>query len=422
MEISSLPDGPGLHHSSPMTYSQSVSHEISVSETAAVSANHVSSSVCEVKDGEIIVELPQELLEDSKPLWSKFIAGYFIGDAPHIGKVHATVNRLWSSAEENSMIDAQFLSPKTVLFRIENDQMRQRVLRRHFWHIADIPLVVREWSPSTMDSKPDLTMIPLWVDLQNVPDSLFSEKGLKFLGDKIGSMQRLHPKTARCVRLDVARMLVVVNLEKPLPNRINLVGMDSVIQVSYPWLPSRCSTCQEWGHGEKECVRMKKGADVESTHKTDSSFKEPVLKWIPKASESAIVNEGVDIGVNEVVEDESTWSLVKKNSRQSPSRPATVAVAESNGSPSVFQVLNDIHEEGEYTPEESEEQKNPPVEEPQTEDQRDVNSQDEAATRSHKPKSQRHRSCSRSTQHVGQKDSKHIAPTHTSKKASSGKH
>ncbi|KAF3588684.1 hypothetical protein F2Q69_00027683 [Brassica cretica] len=48
-----------------------------------------------------------------------------------------------------SKIDVQFLDKTTVLFRIENPQMRARVTQRRYWHIADIPLVVNEWSPET---------------------------------------------------------------------------------------------------------------------------------------------------------------------------------------------------------------------------------------------------------------------------------
>lgn len=86
--------------------------------------------------------IPDEVVHNAQPLWSKYIVGYFISDAPHIGKVHATVNRLWTLPDKSSKVDAQFLNHKTVLFRIENDQIRSRVLRRHFWHIVDIPLVV----------------------------------------------------------------------------------------------------------------------------------------------------------------------------------------------------------------------------------------------------------------------------------------
>lgn len=324
------------------------------------------------------------------------------------------------------MIDAQFLSPRTVLFKIENDQMRQRVLRRHFWHIADIPLVVREWNPSIVDSKPDLTMIPLWVDLKNVPDNLFSEKGLKFLGDRIGSVQRLHPKTERCVRLDVARLLIVVNLEKPLPNKINLMGMDTVIQVSYPWLPSRCSTCHEWGHDEKGCDRMQKGAAMATNISSTSPTNATVLPGDPQSPLGVSTKDSTeDIATEEVTEDaegEAAWTVVTKTGRQSPVRSANPVVEAPNGSASRFQALEEICEEGEYVPPTLEDAVGQHTVEPPVEPQSETNSQSAEEQTTSKPKNQRHRSRSRSQQATGPMDSKKSVTLQTSRKASLGKH
>ncbi|CAN6813423.1 unnamed protein product, partial [Brassica oleracea var. botrytis] len=199
------------------------------------------SPVVDLQDGVAVVDLPEDITVDPKPLWSSYIVGYFIGDAPpHIGKVHATVNRLWYLKEKPAKIYAQFIAPKTIVFRIEDQNMKARVLRRHFWHIADIPLVVQEWTPDTEASKPDLTAIPLWVDLKGVPGHLFYHK-------------------------DVAHILVVLHLENPLPERISIKGTDHTIQVSYPWLPPRCLICHQWGHAEKECGK-KEASNNKTTH------------------------------------------------------------------------------------------------------------------------------------------------------------
>ncbi|KAF2605682.1 hypothetical protein F2Q70_00026015 [Brassica cretica] len=57
-----------------------------------------------------------------------FVVGYFIGGTPHVGSIHATVNRIWSSPKAGSKIDVQFIDKNTVLFRIDNNQMRSRVI------------------------------------------------------------------------------------------------------------------------------------------------------------------------------------------------------------------------------------------------------------------------------------------------------
>lgn len=62
-----------------------------------------------VKDGVAAVEIPAELLDDSEPLWKCFLVGYFMSEAPHIGSIHATVNRLWAQPGRKSRIDVQLL-------------------------------------------------------------------------------------------------------------------------------------------------------------------------------------------------------------------------------------------------------------------------------------------------------------------------
>lgn len=200
--------------------------------------------------GVATVSIPDELLVDSNPLWKCFMVGYFIGDVPHVGPIHATLNRLWSTPGSASKIDVQFIGKNRVLFKIDNAQTRSRVVKRRYWHVSEVPLVVQVWNPETAQSPPDLSAMPLWVDFKSVTSHLFSHKGLKFLANVTVNFVRLHPNTERCMRLDLARILVEVNLEKPLTERINFLNHDGTlvdIEIMYPWLPSRCSIARSGG-------------------------------------------------------------------------------------------------------------------------------------------------------------------------------
>lgn len=180
-----------------------------------------------------------------------------MNDAPHIGTIHSTVNRIWSSPGRVSKIVVQFIGKKTVLFRVEDEQTRRRIVQRKFWHIGEVPLVLNEWNPESEKAPPDLSAMPLWVDLTNVPGYLYSKKGLSFLSRTAGKFVKLHPNTERCVRLDVARVLVEVDLEKPLPKKICFKGRegeDVTVVVHYPWLPPCCDVCSKWGHTAKDSV------------------------------------------------------------------------------------------------------------------------------------------------------------------------
>lgn len=314
----------------------------------------------EIVDGVADIEIPVEIFEDVEPLWKSFVVGYFIGDSPSIGSIHSTVNRIWSSPK--SKIDVQFISKRTVLFRIEDEQMRKRVLRRKYWHIGDVPLVVCEWNPETAQNPPDLSAMPLWVDLVNVSGYLYSLEELRFLSRTAGNFVKLHPNTEKCVCMDVARVLVEVNLMKLLPQKISFKDKDQcsvTVKVFYPWLPPRCSSCEGWGHTEKECTKMQP-KNLEKKSEATGSDKEVVLKLLSDLEHvDAIVvdvniEEGPKTGGGEVLQTRKDGEWTQNGNpgslRENLQSKNECRVVSPNG----FQVLSDIKEESEIDEEEEE--------------------------------------------------------------------
>ncbi|CAN7058480.1 unnamed protein product [Brassica rapa subsp. trilocularis] len=77
-----------------------------------------------VKYGVSDVSVPEDLMIDVEPLWKSFVVGYFMNDASHIGMIHSTVNRIWSSPGKVSKIDVQFIGKKMVLFCVDDEPTR----------------------------------------------------------------------------------------------------------------------------------------------------------------------------------------------------------------------------------------------------------------------------------------------------------
>lgn len=67
---------------------------------------------------------------------------------------------------------------------------------------------------------------------------------------------RLFTSWKRCTRLDVARLLFEVNLQKPLIEGITFQDKDETrvkVGVSYPWLPPQYLLCRKRGHKVNGC-------------------------------------------------------------------------------------------------------------------------------------------------------------------------
>lgn len=70
---------------------------------------------------------------------------------------------------------------------------------------------------------------------------------------------KLHPNIKHCVRLDVARVLVEVDIGKALPSKIclkNKYGKYVTVGVNFPWLPPCCNFCSKSGHTENDCQEL----------------------------------------------------------------------------------------------------------------------------------------------------------------------
>lgn len=205
--------------------------------------------------------LDQEEISEVAPLWDDYLIGKFLDKAPHIAKVHAIVNKIWTLNDKGQKIEVYEVNDTMMKFRIFNQADKNRILRRGMWNLAGVPVVMTKWSPVTEKEKPPAQSIPMWVHIKNVPLKMFSWQGLSFVASPLGSPVRLHPETAQCLKIDVAKIFVRVDLTKDLPTKMNfnIQGEDMLVEYSYPWLPTKCPKCDKWGHSGKACSMEKEG-------------------------------------------------------------------------------------------------------------------------------------------------------------------
>lgn len=101
-----------------------------------------------------------------------------------------------------------------------------------------------------------LTSLPHWMDFTKILGLPYSEKGLSFLASFVGHPIKLHPNTKVYLRLDMAHVLVKIDLEKSLPHHLNLrnhLGETFDNAVSCRWISPRYQHWNKWGHDGQEC-------------------------------------------------------------------------------------------------------------------------------------------------------------------------
>lgn len=327
----------------------------------------------QMEDGVGSVRVPDEVFKDAAPLWEDFLIGRFLDKAPHIGKVHAIVNKIWALSDKSQMIDVYVINSTTMKFRVSNPVTRNRIVRRAMWNIAEIPVIMAKWSPLTEDIEQETHSIPLWVHLKNVPMDMFTWKGLSFVTSPVGIPTRLHPDTEQCLNLKVAKVFVKADLSKELPKSMNFTfqGKKTLVEYTYPWLPPKCSQCNKWGHLARVCRRRndedKEKEELKEIDKEEGNGSEKVVVGsVSKEAEFARVEDvtkSVSMKENgnimEVLEKstagsskerkgERAWTVVSPGKTRTPVQSNKLEFGQvSILSKSRFSVLSHEEEEGE---------------------------------------------------------------------------
>ncbi|XP_056855286.1 uncharacterized protein LOC130504684 [Raphanus sativus] len=143
-----------------------------------------------------------------------------------------------------------------VLFRVPCPNARRRILSQSLWQIDGQTMFVAKWSPGIQQSKPELDMVPVWLEFTGVPLQFFNKDALKEIAGLAGHPVCLHPSTENLTNIEVARVYTVIDPRKPIPKFVNARfenGDTRRIGVSSPWLPSLCSYCNKYGHTITKC-------------------------------------------------------------------------------------------------------------------------------------------------------------------------
>lgn len=197
------------------------------------------------------------MIANSVPFWDDLLEGRFLAKAPHVARIHYIVNRIWPLGDKSIKIDVYEVNEVTVKFRIKDEATRKRVLRRGMWNIVNIPLVLSKWSPKDEEEEEEeITTIPMWIVMKNVPRRMFSWKGLGFIASAVGKPKRLYLDTLLCNSFEEAKVFVEADMTKELPTHHRFKSklcVDAEVEFTYPWLPDRCTICSKRGHLHAAC-------------------------------------------------------------------------------------------------------------------------------------------------------------------------
>ncbi|KAL0420752.1 UNVERIFIED_CONTAM: hypothetical protein Slati_3098100 [Sesamum latifolium] len=145
------------------------------------------------------------------------------------------------------------------------------------WLFQGQPIVLQRWQPGMALRKLKHTEVPVWIKLKHLPVEYWTEEGLSVVASGIGKPLYPDAITKACMRLDFARVCVMLNISSKLPKHIVILApiaeggkVPCKVDVEYKWVPKKCVTCMSLGHSASSCPT------------TQHSTKKPVNIFVQK--------------------------------------------------------------------------------------------------------------------------------------------
>ncbi|GJU44013.1 zinc knuckle CX2CX4HX4C containing protein [Tanacetum coccineum] len=117
-------------------------------------------------------------------------------------------------------------------FKFDSRAGLDAILEGGPWTIRNSLIILKKWSMNTSLQKEELTRIPIWVKLHDVPIQVFEEDGISLIDMYLGKPIMLDSYTSS---------MCIPDLDGPSHTK-------ETIRVEYEWKPPRCPTCNIFGH------------------------------------------------------------------------------------------------------------------------------------------------------------------------------
>ncbi|XP_071694872.1 uncharacterized protein [Rutidosis leptorrhynchoides] len=296
-------------------------------------------------DEDVDVLIPIESIVKATNRYKNTLYGYFLGRRLPFPVVNNYVMNTWKKfGIEKIMMNAKGF----YFFKFETEQGLLNVLEGGPWMIRTVPIILNKWTPEVSLSKEDLTRVPVWVKMYDIPLAAFTAVVLSAIGSKIGKPMLLDSYTATmCTkswgRPNYARALIEVDSENDLkqslkvgtPNlEMNRKTIDEV-RIEYEWKPPRCSCCKVFGHSDAQCPKTIPVA-AETVVETADGFKQVVNRNC---------NKGKTIGFT--VNHAKPKFVYRPKPNAAATKPTGASTSRVKTIENPFEALNNCNDEGE---------------------------------------------------------------------------
>ncbi|GJX25504.1 zinc finger, CCHC-type containing protein [Tanacetum coccineum] len=210
-----------------------------------------------VEDADL--KIPKALIEEVSGRVGNTLYGYFIGKRLAFPIVE---NYIWNAWSKFGIQKVMMNTKGFFFFKFATKKGLEDVLKAGPWMIQNTPIILMAWTPRTTLMIEDLTKVPVWFKLHDVPMVAYTANGLILIATKIGTPKMLDSYTCTMCEESWGRN-VELNSEKELVNNLVVAiplleeqgYTKETIRVEYEWFPRRCTACKTFGHMTDQCPK-----------------------------------------------------------------------------------------------------------------------------------------------------------------------
>ena len=200
--------------------------------------------------------------------WGYALLGQFVGNLPG----HFPITTMMKSWGVKSTYR---LEEGWLIFQFESEQDQSKVLQGGPYFIFGRPMIIKLVPDKFAFNRKDVATIPLWVRLQGLSKTYWTQDVIARIASHIGKPLYLDPVTDKRKRGAYARALVEINFAHEIKREV-MLKFDDGDSISCTFLienePSFCGGCWSFGHSSGNCSFKDK--KVEITSREEEAAKE----------------------------------------------------------------------------------------------------------------------------------------------------
>ncbi|XP_048626442.1 uncharacterized protein LOC125594173 [Brassica napus] len=196
-------------------------------------------------------KFPTQSLNGIRKLGTPSFSDNSYEEPPAKGAVHAIVNGIGADKSATSL----FRKWMDTLFYLESPvQMLEGNSQSMPLAVEGQTMFVAKWAPGPLQEKPELSMVPVWLDFTGVPLQFFNRDALKEIAGLVGHPICLHSATENLTNLEVARVYTVIDPRKPLPEGVNAQFESGglIVDLSPHFVPSSAAPSEDESYSSQQ--------------------------------------------------------------------------------------------------------------------------------------------------------------------------